>query len=224
MKFTMPIVLSALIVSGCAAGSGKNVIELQQAAEQGNAQAQAHLASMYEQGEGVPKNLKMALHWYTEAAERGNAFAQGTLGWFYQYGIGVETNYPLALAWYRKAADQGSAASQLNLAIMYDDGIGVSTNKEEAVKWYRLAAAQGQPRAQLDLAVMYWHGEGVKQDYKQAWDLLNVVRMTSKDKQAQWKARADLDMMLEELGVDQRQIGRMNYPDWEVVQRYIQKK
>jgi len=206
------------------AATSKQAEEVRQLAEQGDLQAQVKLARMYETGQGVPKDFSEALKWYKEAADHGNALAQGTLGWFYQYGQGVETNFQTAISWYRKAAEQGQAMSQLNLAVMYDDGIGVPTNKEEAVKWYRLAADQGEPRAQLDLAVMYWRGEGVPQDYKQAWNLLNHLRVTSPDKAAQWKARAALDKMLEELGVDQRRLGRMNYPDWEVVQKYIPKK
>jgi TPR repeat protein len=218
------LVASFIIASSLFAATTKQAEELRQLAEQGDIQAQVKLARMYEAGQGVPKDFNEALKWYREAGDHGNALAQGTLGWFYQYGQGVETNFPAAISWYQKAAEQGHAMSQLNLAVVYDDGIGVATNKEEAVKWYRLAADQGEPRAQLDLAVMYWRGEGVTQDYKQAWDLFNRVRVTSPDKAAQWKARAALDKMVEELGVDQRRLGRMNYPAWEVVQKYITKK
>ena len=224
MRKVSYLVAALIIASSLFAATTKQAEEVRRLAEQGDLQAQVKLARMYEEGRGVPKDFDEALKWYKEAAEHGDAFAQGTLGWFYQYGQGVETNFQTAISWYQKAAEQGHAMSQLNLAVMYDNGIGIATNKEEAVKWYRLAANQGQPRAQLDLAVMYWRGEGVTQDYKQAWDLLNQVRMTSRDKAAQWKARAALDKMLEELGVDERTLGSMNYPAWEVVQKYIPKK
>ena len=224
MRKVLCFVAALMITSSLLAAPTKQAEEVRQLAEQGDIQAQVKLARMYEVGQGVPKDFNEALKWYKEAADHGNALAQGTLGWFFQYGQGVETNLPIAISWYRKAAEQGQAMSQLNLAVMYDDGIGVATNKEEAVKWYRLAADQGEPRAQLDLAVMYWRGEGVPRDYKQAWNLLNHIRVASPDKAAQWKARAALDKMLEELGVDQRRLGRMNYPDWEVVQKYIPKK
>jgi TPR repeat protein len=216
--------VAAFTIASSLFAATKQAEEVRRLAEQGDLQAEVKLARMYEEGQGVQKDFGEALKWYQEAAEHGNALAQGTLGWFYQSGQGVETNFQTAISWYRKAAEQGHAMSQLNLAVMYDDGIGTATNKEEAVKWYRLAADQGQPRAQLDLAVMYWRGEGVAQDYKQAWDLFNVVRMTSPDKAAQWRARAALDKVLEELGVDQRRLGRMNYPAWEVVQKYVPKK
>eukprot|EP00698_Gefionella_okellyi_P021217 TRINITY_DN6812_c0_g3_i1.p1 TRINITY_DN6812_c0_g3~~TRINITY_DN6812_c0_g3_i1.p1 ORF type:complete len:163 (+),score=35.80 TRINITY_DN6812_c0_g3_i1:44-490(+) len=39
-------------------------------AEQGCRYAQYYIASMYEQGKGVPKDLHKAKHWYTLAAEQ----------------------------------------------------------------------------------------------------------------------------------------------------------
>ena len=45
-------------------------------AEQGNADAQWLLGSMYEEGKGVPQDYKIAVKWYTHAAEQGYARAQ----------------------------------------------------------------------------------------------------------------------------------------------------
>ena len=46
------------------------------AAEQGLADAQFILGSMYADGKGVPQNYKEALKWYRLAAENGNAAAR----------------------------------------------------------------------------------------------------------------------------------------------------
>jgi TPR repeat protein len=46
-----------------------------QSAEIGYAGAQNNLADFYEHGEGVPKNHKAAIYWYTRAAERGEPTA-----------------------------------------------------------------------------------------------------------------------------------------------------
>jgi hypothetical protein len=51
-----------------------------QSAEIGYAGAQNNLADMYEHGEGVPKNPKAAVYWYTRAAERGEPTAYLSLG------------------------------------------------------------------------------------------------------------------------------------------------
>ena len=37
------------------------------AAEEGNIEAQKSLAFLYEQGEGIEKNLEQAIYWYKEA-------------------------------------------------------------------------------------------------------------------------------------------------------------
>ena len=42
-------------------------------AEQGNAEAQYFLASMYDKGDGVEQDKQKAFYWYTKAAEQDNA-------------------------------------------------------------------------------------------------------------------------------------------------------
>jgi TPR repeat protein len=217
MKLRFLLILVALLIMGTlSAFAEKSVKEIQQLAEQGNAEAQAELAVRCEQGRGVPKDFNEALKWYQKAAEGSNSFAETTLGWFYQNGQGVKKDPQAAVSLYLGAAKQGNATAQGNLAVMYDEGIDIPENKPEALKWYRKASMGGNPRAELNLAVMYWMGQVVKQDYQQAWVLLNRVRTTSRDKQAQWAARHALDAIKEELGVDRR-IGRFDYPDWDVV-------
>ena len=49
-------------------------------ANQGYADAQYHLGSLYDNGIGVPQNHKTALKWYRLAAEQGDADAQFLLG------------------------------------------------------------------------------------------------------------------------------------------------
>ena len=48
----------------------------QKAAKQGDAEAQLHLGSMYENGHGVQEDLAQAFQWYLKAAKQGNAVAQ----------------------------------------------------------------------------------------------------------------------------------------------------
>ncbi len=54
-------------------------------------------------GQGVRKNLPLALRWYRKAADLGHAAAQNRLGWMYEKGEGVEMDYSEALKWYRRA-------------------------------------------------------------------------------------------------------------------------
>ena len=62
---------------------------LRTSAEQGDANAQYELGSMYRDGEGVPKDSAQALQWYSKAAEGGDIRAQSDLGTMYYTAIVV---------------------------------------------------------------------------------------------------------------------------------------
>ncbi len=55
------------------------VIAFEKLAHQGNADAQFYLGLMYRNGEGVMRNDKRGLYWYSKAAQQGNADAQFNL-------------------------------------------------------------------------------------------------------------------------------------------------
>ncbi len=122
-------------------------------AEQGDAQAQTRLGSMYATGDGVPNDYPVAARWYQKAAEQGNAEAQVALGNMH-YRCGREIislcasatpaypDYTEAVKWYRKAAEQSDAIAQLFLGRMYVAGQGVPQDYVLAHKWLNLAAAQ----------------------------------------------------------------------------------
>lgn len=144
-------------------------------AEQGDAEAQLILGSMYDTGLGVSQDYIEAVKWYRMAAERGNAKAQSKLGSMYDIGLGVSQDYMEAVKWWRLAAEQGDDLAQLSLGRIYDHGRGVPKDFQEAVKWYRLAAEQGNVFAQEKLGWKYILGEGVTQDDVLAHMWLNIA-------------------------------------------------
>lgn len=78
------------------------------AAEQGNADAQLILGSLYMQDQGgLEQDFEEAVKWYTLAANQGLAIAQYCLGLCYNEGIGVEQDRQKAKEWFTKAAKQG---------------------------------------------------------------------------------------------------------------------
>ena len=85
------------------------VRELKPLAEQGDAEAQFNLGSLYYQGWGVPQDYKEAVKWLRKAAEQSHVFAQTTLGTIYAEGVQgvIEKDYPQALMWFIFAAAQG---------------------------------------------------------------------------------------------------------------------
>ena len=112
-------------------------------AERGDATAQNNLGLLYDLGQGVAQDHRVAYHWYGLAAEQGFAAAQNNLGSLYSRGRGVARNDPLALWWFRLAADQGHAPAQHNLGRTFHRGDGVPQDSALAADWYALAAEQG---------------------------------------------------------------------------------
>ena len=145
-----------------------SAVKVQAAAEQGNADAQARLGWMYDNGLGVPEDGVRAFAWYRKAAEQGNAIAQNNLGLMYEKGSGVLQDYAQAVVWYRRAAEQGNAMAQSNLGLMYEKGLGVLRDYVQAVAWYRKAAEQGNATAQNYLGNAYSGGLGVTLDVAEA--------------------------------------------------------
>jgi hypothetical protein len=70
----------------------------------GNANAQAFLGFMYENGYGAPQAYDAAADLYIDAAIRGNSFGQCMLGLMYDKGHGVERDVVLAYKWLNLAA------------------------------------------------------------------------------------------------------------------------
>ena len=85
MKFPASTTLLFLLVIGFSGGaSGQDFEETKRLAEQGEANAQYNLGSMYRTGDGVPENVAEALKFYRLSAEQGYASAHTaimTFGW-----------------------------------------------------------------------------------------------------------------------------------------------
>jgi hypothetical protein len=116
-------------------------------ADQGDAEAQFMLGSMYDEGWGAPQDTAAAANWYRKAADQGHTIAQYNLGVSYSRGGGVPQNYVEAAKWYRLAADAGFSWAQNNLGDMYRNGQGVTKDYVSAYMWFNLAAAQSEEDA-----------------------------------------------------------------------------
>lgn len=116
-------------------------------AEQGHAEGQYLLGTLYMQGKGVPKNEAMAAEWFQKGALQGHAESQWLLGLLYDQGRGVPEDDAIASEWYGKAAEQGDPLAQRNLGLQYFQGHGVPENYVKAYAWVSIAAAQGDAAA-----------------------------------------------------------------------------
>jgi len=165
--FEMPTIDSAK--QALAQGDFKHAAEMFHAlAEEGDAEAQAHIGYMTYQGEGVQRDKTTAVNWYRRSAVQGNRYAQYNLAVAYAFGEGVAQDDDEAAIWYRRAAEQGSTISQYSLGVSYALGEGVEQSDANAAKWYLAAAKQGYPAAQYNIAYMYRAGKGLPQDDTEA--------------------------------------------------------
>lgn len=119
-------------------------------AEQGDPIAEALLGTMYDQGQGVPVDVRQATKWIRRSAEHGHASAEMALGVMYTLGRGVPLDNVQAAKWLRKAADQGAAPAQNYLGLLYEGGQGVPQDYVLAYMWFNLASAQSTYTAASD--------------------------------------------------------------------------
>jgi TPR repeat protein len=139
-------------------------------AEQGDAEAQTNLGTLYQNGkrEGFGPDPTNAEKWYLKAAEQGNVNAQYSLGRLYSAPIGYYDNPTKAVEWLRKAAIKGHVLAQYYLAYFYFNGLGTDKNLEESAKWYRSAAMQGHTSSEYYLGYFYSQGIGVNKSFADA--------------------------------------------------------
>jgi localization factor PodJL len=114
----------------------------------GIAVAQYRLASLYERGEGVARDLTKATAWYRRAADRGNVEAMHNLAVLLSEDGGGQPDHAEALKWFLAAAAHGVTDSQYNLGVIYGRGIGVAKDFAESYKWFAIAAAGGDVDAE----------------------------------------------------------------------------
>ena len=138
-------------------------------ASRGDALAEALLARMYSDGDGVPQDYAQALTLYRKSADQGSRAGEAGLGSMYYYGLSVPVDYAAAFQWYRRAAAQGNPYSEDAVGTMLTDGLGTAQDYVEAFNWFRKAAERHYPKAEYDLGTTYYYGRGAQQNYPEAY-------------------------------------------------------
>jgi TPR repeat protein len=157
------------------------VRELKPLAEQGDAEAQFNLGSLYYQGWGVPQDYREAVKWLRKAAEQNQAFAQVTLGTIYAEGVQgvIEKDYSQALMWFILAAARGDMEAR-----EFRDTLAARMTPKQITEAQRLArefkpqdsyakslqelktlADTGDALSQFKVGLIYYGGQGVPRDY-----------------------------------------------------------
>lgn len=129
----------------------KGMRNLERAADQGLATAQATLGMIYFTGIGVPRDPKEAIAWCSKAARSRVPLGMFYLGMAYSTGDGITKNNDFSNRWIRAAADKGLVMAQLTLGMKLSLGDGIDRNLDHGVQWLRQAANAGSSEAALQL-------------------------------------------------------------------------
>jgi TPR repeat protein len=152
------------------------------AADQGNAEAQFKLATLFHEGApGLKKSPERAFKLYEAAAKQGHVEAENWLGYCYQHGLGVAQSDKTAVEWYRKAADAKLAMAENNLGLMYLTGKGVERDYAKAFELFSNSANQGYDWGMNNLGGLYEKGWGTEPDLAKALSLYREAAAKGND-------------------------------------------
>ena len=135
------ILLSLALVAGLAAAArADTAAAIRTAAEQGDAQAQFALGTMYRDGQGVVQDYTQALLWWRKAAELGVIDAQLALGNIHAGGTGVARDHVQAYMWFHIVTQQSEDAWLRGIAGSNRDALAARMTSAEVSKAEGLAA------------------------------------------------------------------------------------
>ncbi|MGM0594095.1 MAG: tetratricopeptide repeat protein [Pseudomonadota bacterium] len=155
---------------------------IEQAAGEGDAEAQFKLGALYANGKGVKQDSHTGAQWLRRAARQGHHGAQTLLGWCYAGGNGVSQNPAEAIEWYTRAAEQGDTDAMCSLADIHIEGRpGVEQNVKAGLGWYEKAANLGHPKAQYQLGKLLADGKLVAQNDEAAFQWLTLAIMSDSE-------------------------------------------
>lgn len=150
-RFALALLMGLIIspVTVYASSYDTGIFEFQQKlANNGNPQAQYQLATMYESGRGVAKDINLAKQWYEKSAAQNYSAAKHRLTYLeIKTGGFKETHKP----WVNQLAGEakrGDGEAMFILGDMYENGIGVKKSLKRAESYYKSSAAKGNVDAE----------------------------------------------------------------------------
>lgn len=143
------------------------------------------LASLYENGVGIKKNLEKAITLYalahnfgSQKAKEAQGRALNLLGVSYMLGKDVEKDEKKAAELFRQGLDLENTTASYNLGRCYEEGKGVEQNFLMAFKLYKTLSISKNSKtieALFKLAEFYRDGKGVEKDSIQAINFYSHV-------------------------------------------------
>lgn len=135
----------------------------EQAARQGDADAQFALAVRHAIGEGAPLDSRAAAEWFRKAAEQGHPHAQYQFAMLLESGDGVARDLQAAWRWLERAARSGHQAASDRLTEPRAEPDSVADEEQRTA-----TAAAIQVDRDLELAFAYGLGDLVEREPQRA--------------------------------------------------------
>ena len=141
---------------------------------EGNPEAENALATLYQDGLGVPRDIGEAIRLFESASGHGLNLAKHNLGLIYFEGKGVDIDYTRAAVYFEEAAKLGLTESMYQLGVMALTGEGVKKNAALARDYFKQAAQKDHPYAQLMAAHLLQTKQGGEPNliYAHVWGSL----------------------------------------------------
>ena len=158
---------------------------LRKLAEAGRKFAYIMLGDACRKGDGTPKNLTEAIHWYEKAAEGGIRFGNECIGMLYYEGTDIPCDYQKAYEYFTRDEDKKSFCTTYALGEMFRQGLYVTKDEAKACEYYDAIVNDDSPYPEMDdyywracyrLGMAMHYDLGTEKDLDGAADLLSKAK------------------------------------------------
>lgn len=131
------------------------------AADNGSNNAMYNIGLFYKNGEGVNRNIDLALDWFKRAGYLGNIDAIYNMIDYYE---NVNEDKMKALEWYHIGACFDDDKLMFHIGNFYYNGsnLMIPKNINQALKWYNKSADKGNTNAMLHVGIL--HAKGINNE------------------------------------------------------------
>lgn len=139
--------------------------------------AQKVLGEFYLHGTHVPKNLKLAAHYFQQSVTHHIYGAYTNLAHMYDTGAYFKQDITKAIPLYEVAAENNDVDALRILGTKYFNGHGVQKDQQKAVNFFQRAVDRGCVESLFLLGAMYHEGYIVEQDQKKGLEMLKMAAL-----------------------------------------------
>lgn len=134
------------------------------AASLGDPDSMGKTGMFYLLGEGVPRDIDVALKWLEISNFAGSLVGNWGLALVHRHGFKVRKDPAKAFEMMKDGAEKGHILSMQSVAEMYASGEGTHKDLAASANWHLRAANRNHKPSMAELGKCYWDGLGVPKD------------------------------------------------------------